>query len=714
MSAVRADTGVKAGRYLFEVRILEQVPDATQVLRIGFSTAGSSLFLGDGSLENVAFGNDGTYYSAEPGQLRPLELQKACQPLLPQQVIGILLNLTSDNGPTSNTLSVFIDGIRAGRPQPIPVHLHGKALFPTIAFQNTTMAVNFGCHGRQFHALPFKCTMFAGLVAEHHELTCSKTTAEGCEVVVPVGLPDAGVYDWVDRFMEDHPTFLEISERFMERWCTKSGLVRDGEPGPSHSRDEPDMCFGHEALRGKSWWPELLHLAQLSGRSCVLAGIKLGLLEAERQKLTSIFAKAKRIAVVAMGEPDASFKKWVHGKIWDKFEASKKAVEKRRTLAEASGEELSEEDLAIPEEPILGDSVCFLPRSDVPDMSGKSVALTYTQFSLPTASEGFDEIKYEWLDEKGAQAHLNRFVLERKATMVVEGLKPGSWFQGKLKAWEVARKSFQQVRNKFGANAKEDPGLTEVVNGISLSDVKDVHDGDGSGTPVYGNFKYEDWVLLAWRYELHLLHHAFLVDVADQDRPGMPEHHVPHYFQLYFNKRFEPQRLGVAGLSETVKLLREPVEIADTDQGYRILKSKLDQETRIDEFVVGVEKFRRDRSRRIDAGDESAELSFPSPQPKAAGPGKAKPPPKAASPRPAAAALLPAKPAVTKAPAPKVRAIEKVAPPGGIKRGMADSSPPMVQHAKKLRPEGKAAVQVAKRPAITKSPPIAKAPSADR
>eukprot|EP00930_Biecheleria_cincta_P045615 TRINITY_DN3143_c0_g1_i1.p1 TRINITY_DN3143_c0_g1~~TRINITY_DN3143_c0_g1_i1.p1 ORF type:complete len:773 (+),score=123.22 TRINITY_DN3143_c0_g1_i1:43-2361(+) len=717
LSAVRADTGVTAGRYLFEARILEQVPDANQVLRLGFSTAESSFFLGDGSLESIGFGNDGTYFSAEPGQLRRLELPEACQPFLAHQAIGILLNLTSDNGPTSNTLSVFIDGVRVSRPQPIPVHLRGKALFPTITFQNTTVAVNFGCGGRQLQALPFKCNMFADLAVEHHVLSCRKIPAGGCEVVVPVGLPDAGVYDWVDCFKEKHPTFQEISARYMEEWCTKSGLVRDVEPGPSHSRDEPDMCFGHDVLQGKAWWAELLHLAQLSGRSCVVAGVKSGLLEMERQKLISGFAKAKKIAIVVMGEPDASFKSWVHGKIQSDFEARKKAAEQRRTLAEASGEELSEEDLAIPEEPTVGDSVWFLPRTSVPDMSDKSVALTYAQFALPKASEGFDEIKYEWMDEKAAQSHLKQFVLERKATLVVEGLRPGSWFKGKLEAWKIARKSFQHARNEFGSKVKDDPSLNDVVNGMSLTDVKDVHDGDGNGTPVYGSFKYEDWLLLSWRYELHLLHHAFLEDVADPDRPGIPEHHVSHYFQLYFGRSFDTHCLGVAGLTETVRLLREPLELADTDQGYKILKSKLDKETAIDEFVLGVEKFRRDRCRRIDAGDESAELSFPKPQPKAAGPAKARPPPKAAVPRPAAAAAAaaaappPAKAAVAKAPVTKSRAVEKVAPPGGIKRGTPDSVSPTLQDAKKLRPEGKTAAQVAKRPAITKNPPITKAPS---
>ena len=33
----------------------------------------------------------------------------------------------------------------------------------------------------------------------------------------------------------------------------------------------------------------------------------------------------------------------------------------------------------------------------------------------------------------------------------------------------------------------------------------------------------QDWVVLSWRYELHLLSHAFPIDAADSDRLGVPE-----------------------------------------------------------------------------------------------------------------------------------------------------------------------------------------------
>ncbi|CAE8620975.1 unnamed protein product [Polarella glacialis] len=268
------------------------------------------------------------------------------------------------------------------------------------------------------------------------------------------------------------------------------------------------------------------------------------------------------------------------------------------------------------------------------------LASSYAKFSLPSLAEGFDEVRYEWLGEGEAGDHLRKWILQQKERLVVEGLTPGPWFASKIKAWKEARTSFRHA--EFSARAKSDPTLLDLASSSDLSAVKDVHDADGSGMPVYAGFKYEDWLLLSWRYELHLLVHSFASDVADPDRPGIPEDHVAHYFSVYFETKLEPRaRLGVDGLDAVVKLLREPVVLSEVRADYRILKSELDKDTPIEAFVLGVEAFRRDRNRRIEAGDESAQLSFPKPQAKQAPhrrappaqpalhPVKAKPPAKA-------------------------------------------------------------------------------------
>merc|ERR1712190_486234 len=85
---------------------------------------------------------------------------------------------------------------------------------------------------------------------------------------------------------------------------------------------------------------------------------------------------------------------------------------------------------------------------------------------------------------------------------------------------------------------------------IDIAGVPDIHDVDGKGAPLYADFRYEDWLLLFWAYELHLLAHAFRSDVNDPDHPGIPEKHVPHFYGLYYGTPCEYERLGVSSLTE--------------------------------------------------------------------------------------------------------------------------------------------------------------------
>merc|ERR1719277_262435 len=104
----------------------------------------------------------------------------------------------------------------------------------------------------------------------------------------------------------------------------------------------------------------------------------------------------------------------------------------------------------------------------------------------------------------------------------------------------------------------QDAGMFDIKN-IKL---ENIHDIDTKGTPLYASFKYEDWMLLSWRLELHLLTHAFVKDVNDADRPGIPEEHLQHYFKVYFKREASPaDHLNVASLAAALKLLRGPVEL---------------------------------------------------------------------------------------------------------------------------------------------------------
>ncbi|CAE7823323.1 hhp1 [Symbiodinium sp. CCMP2592] len=99
-------------------------------------------------------------------------------------------------------------------------------------------------------------------------------------------------------------------------------------------------------------------------------------------------------------------------------------------------------------------------------------------------------------------------------------------------------------------------------------------------------------------------------------------------------------KLGAKNLEEALKILKEPAQLIEAESGPRLLQSTLDKDAPFEVFVSNVEAYRRDRTRRIEegrefchgvpaglpaacsevleAGDESAKLSFPKPQAKQA------------------------------------------------------------------------------------------------
>jgi len=212
--------------------------------------------------------------------------------------------------------------------------------------------------------------------------------------------------------------------------------------------------------------------------------------------------------------------------------------------------------------------------------------------------------------------------------LIVEGLVPGSWFVQGLEEWHALRSKLRTQHQEYAEKRKR-----AMADGIDLDDaaldfldlsiVTNVHNADGNGTPLYGHFKYEDWIILAWRIELHLLVHAFLQDADDAERTGIPEAHAAHYYQVYYKMKLDPRKVAADGLHQTLKVLKGSMELADHKSG-KMLRSKLEADVPWEDFVKDVEKYRRDRMRRIDAGDESANITFPRATPKAGAKGAGK------------------------------------------------------------------------------------------
>merc|ERR1711920_441665 len=116
-----------------------------------------------------------------------------------------------------------------------------------------------------------------------------------------------------------------------------------------------------------------------------------------------------------------------------------------------------------------------------------------------------------------------------------------------------------------------------------------------------GEWVFEDWALLQLRYELFLLQSAFKVDVNDPDRPGIHEGHFGFYYQKYFRKYLNPKFFGVEGHTELVK------ETVTFEEEILTPKATCGPED-LAMFLKLGEENRRERQRRIDAGDETARL----------------------------------------------------------------------------------------------------------
>merc|ERR1719343_761948 len=128
VAGARTNIGVKAGRYMYEVTIIESFSSGggygpKQMVRAGFSTTGSSLIHGDGD-DSIYFDESGVFVGKKRlGSLMPGKR------FTRDSVAGVLLNLDSKTE-NVNTISLFLNGVRASAPIALPEELVGKTLYP--------------------------------------------------------------------------------------------------------------------------------------------------------------------------------------------------------------------------------------------------------------------------------------------------------------------------------------------------------------------------------------------------------------------------------------------------------------------------------------------------------------------------------------------------------------------------------------------------------
>lgn len=320
LAGARANVGVKAGRHCYEVKIVElhnptEPPRSDrgrmplvprQFLRLGFSPEGSSLFLGE-SAESISFDSEGGFTAG--GQSTP-----ATQRFGRDQVLTVVLNLDSAS-PNANTVSLFRNGARVSRPQQLPESLKGKTLFPHVTFKNVTLQVNWG--PSPMVPLPFACRMIQGAAAE--DAVVAAPPAGGrknakYEVVLPVGVPDEGTFDWLDLFLEKNPHYTELSDRKIFEWAEKSGLRGSVGPDWKHSSDKPEVSFGFPLMDDFSVQRMVRAVAPSQPRDYVVMEVRGNLLKNDRSDVLARFAHPcyRRVAQIVTGEPTDDFKSRVY------------------------------------------------------------------------------------------------------------------------------------------------------------------------------------------------------------------------------------------------------------------------------------------------------------------------------------------------------------------------------------------------------------------
>lgn len=702
VASARSSVGVKSGRYLYEVRIVETRSYADtgknkvrQSCCLGFSTAGSSLFLGDGA-ENVGFDSDGHFVSAGKWSENAL-----CKKFVPYcSVYGVLLNL-DQKSPNANTVSLFCDGIRISKPQPLPEGLKGKSLFPTVNYKGMTLHVNLGpcC----IAPLPFRCTMLQEAAAcDVTNSAITSSTSGQCQVVFPVGLPEEGTFEWLDGFLKDHPNFIEISNRAILDWGLKSGLFQQQHGNWQSCNDRPAMDFGIREIDDYSFLKTIHSFAPMLKRDYVVMEVKNNLLTEGRASALASFSgdEFKKVALVVMGEPPKSFKEKAHAQTLEEkkkqvasevrrkktMEAAEKRREKKRKEAEQKkeeekkeekeegekeeadkeGEKVEQQTEELEDAESIEDAIkkatdavelteqeksAWFPKPAREDLAKKDLCRCFSSFSIPDKDEGFDEVNFEWSKRDQAGAYLKSWMVEKKLTQRVEDLQPGARFKEQFAEWtrqlQEWRKRYSERRSaaqhkpapkkrKVGEEAHEGDGedgdskekdkengeeqegtpmqteatiRAEDVDPCTLEDIDDI----GNGNPLYMNFTWEDWMMLALRFELHLLVYCFKLDVNDVERPSFHESHLPFYYYKYFKKQLNVKHFGVESNVELIKLVEDTVEVSPQKA---ILEPQLSEDTPLEIFIRLTEDHRRERQQRFDAGDETAALKLQRPPPR--------------------------------------------------------------------------------------------------
>jgi len=304
LAGARGSVGIKSGRYMFEVTIVECFAQADGVvaisravpksyLRVGFSPSGSMPVLGE-HMECAYFDSEGSSVFNTPASKRK---KPGGAKLCSGDTLGVVLSV----GSASSKISLYRNGVLSASLRDLPEGLIARHLFPTISFKGMVLHVNFGPTTRV--PLPFRCRMLQDAALEDVVSSTTKASAsEKATAIFPVCLPDEGSFDWLDMFLESNPQFAEISDRKLQEWASRSGYSRPDRG--KKSNDKPGTIDDGSAKK------VLLTSAIMQKRDLVIMELKGNFVRADRELALKQFRLPdfNKVAKVIVGDPPASFK----------------------------------------------------------------------------------------------------------------------------------------------------------------------------------------------------------------------------------------------------------------------------------------------------------------------------------------------------------------------------------------------------------------------
>jgi len=208
-AAIRMNSGLSKGRYLFEVELMQH--NNMSEARIGFSLQDSNLFM---------CGKSSMFLSTANGLFTKTgDVQKA----LPRRgmkgdIVGLVLNRSETGLP--NTVSMFFNGQRWGEPIKLPEAFNDQALFPTLVVRGGAI-LNVNLTRTAFKPLPFVCRLVGDASLDH---ICASAEKTPCDSNVAVVLGTQTKDTIVALSASSKEPIVEFSEEFMMSWQEASML----------------------------------------------------------------------------------------------------------------------------------------------------------------------------------------------------------------------------------------------------------------------------------------------------------------------------------------------------------------------------------------------------------------------------------------------------------------------------------------------------------